>query len=496
MVKRKIKGKSKRKQVKTVHRKARKKEKRVNKVRMAHIGANTPHGLCTQRLSAFGGLLALTKFLDLIGFEEIFEKVYVSPGRKPELGCYRMVLGLLMLLFIGFHRLGHFIYIQEDSMLCGILKVARLPVVSTFWRYLQSLGIVQSQSLLRVMAVVRERVWQLVGYQPERVCVNIDTTVTTVYGKIEGARKGHNTKHRGKKGLRPVLCFLEETREYLCGKQRRGETISGKEVARQIRSFGRYLPECVKKVRVRADGEFIGWESVSACLDCGYSFVFGNRRCTPPFPEKNWYPHGDYEYNECQYQPTGWEKPCRFVVMRIGKDLGEDPQLLLIQEEAYSYRVFVTNLRGKVHHVIAEYDQRADVENCIGEAQREGILAIPSKRFQCNHAYFQLVLLAYNLWRWMKQVVGDQVKSKEIAQTGKAPERIEVLKQTIRVSRLKMLFVAAKVTYHDQRDNVHYSIHDSRAAGIIDFLDYLDRRRRQRISWRDPTVRTSRRSVA
>jgi hypothetical protein len=162
-------------------------------------------------------------------------------------------------------------------MLCGLLHVTVLPVVSTFWRYLRSLRIMQSQALLRVNAAVRERVWQLVGYQPQEVTVNIDTTVATVYGKIEGARKGHNTKHRGKKGLRPVFCFLDKTREYLCGALRRGETITGKEVAGQIRNFGRYLPQCVETVRVRADGEFIGWESVSACLDCGYSFIFGNR---------------------------------------------------------------------------------------------------------------------------------------------------------------------------------------------------------------------------
>ncbi|MBU4200582.1 MAG: hypothetical protein KKG09_03150, partial [Verrucomicrobia bacterium] len=45
--------------------------------------------------------------------------------------------------------------------------------------------------------------------------------------------------------------------------------------------------------------------------------------------------------------------------------------------------------------VIEDYDQRADAENLIGEAQREGVLAIPSKRFQAHHAFFQLVMLAY-----------------------------------------------------------------------------------------------------
>jgi hypothetical protein len=34
-------------------------------------------------------------------------------------------------------------------MLCGILKVPVLPVVSTFWRYLRSLRIMQSQVPVR-----------------------------------------------------------------------------------------------------------------------------------------------------------------------------------------------------------------------------------------------------------------------------------------------------------------------------------------------------------
>jgi hypothetical protein len=39
-----------------------------------------------------------------------------------------------------------------------------------------------------------------------QIRINIDTTVQTVYGKQQGARKGHNTQHRGKEGLRPIMC--------------------------------------------------------------------------------------------------------------------------------------------------------------------------------------------------------------------------------------------------------------------------------------------------
>ena len=458
---------------------AAKRTKRPGATRRVRITAETPYTQCTERLTAFGGLLALVKFLNLIKFEQAFAEHYVHPKRAAKLGGYRMVLGMLMLLFIGFQRLGHFTYVRTDPMGCGILRVAVLPAVSTFWRYLGSLTIVQSASLLKLGGALRAKVWALCEYAPRRVTVNIDTTVSTVYGAIEGARKGHNTKHRGKKGLRPVLCFIAETREYLCGTQRRGETMRNDEVARQIRQFRQLLPAGVREVRGHGDGEFIGWESVKACLDKGFVFTFGNKRCAPPFPDDKWYRHGAYEYNECVYQPQDWERPCRFVVMRIREDQRGTRQLKLLESENYLYRAFVTNDKARPHRVIDDYDQRADVENLIGEAQREGVLAIPSKRFQAHHAFFQVVMLAYNLWRWMKLLAGHAQQQKQLGHEADERLRITMPDHPLRIARLKMLFVAAKIRFHDNRDPVCYSVHEQRAAGLSDFLQYLDCRRKE-----------------
>jgi hypothetical protein len=472
MVKRKSRSKSKRGQVTN-------KAGAEGAARVVKITAQTPYGECTERLTAFGGLLALVKFLDLIGFEKRFEEHYVHPKREPKLGGYRMVSGILMLLFIGFQRLGHFAYIRKDSMLCGILRVSMLPVVSTFWRYLGSLTIIQSASLVRLGGSLRKKVWELCEYRPRRVTVNIDTTVSTVYGQIEGARKGHNPKHRGKKGLRPVLCFLAETREYLCGTQRRGETITNREVVRQIVQFRRLLPEYVEQITVHGDGEFLGWKTVETCMKERFSFTFGNKRCNPEFVEDNWYRHKDYEYNESIYQPTAWEKACRFVVMRIRKEQIGQRQMKLLDSENYVYRVFVTNERGRPHKVIDNYDQRADVENLIGEAQQEGVLAIPSRKFQAHHAFFQIVMLTYNLWRWMKLLAGHAERQKRDGLEPDESLQITMPNHTIRIARLKMLYVAAKIRFHANRDEVSYSVHEQRPAGLIDFLKYLDHRRKR-----------------
>lgn len=110
--------------------------------------------------------MGLVKFMDLVKFKEIFDSFYKPPLRIPKLGHYNMVYGLIMLLFIGFNRVWHFIYIQLDSMLCSIFNVLKLPYVTTYWRYVNSLGINQGKSLLMVMSAMRERVWQLceIGY--------------------------------------------------------------------------------------------------------------------------------------------------------------------------------------------------------------------------------------------------------------------------------------------------------------------------------------------
>jgi len=88
--------------------------------------------------------------------------------------------------------------------------------------------------------------------------------------------------------------------------------------------------------------------------------------------------------------------------MRIVKE--QAVQLELLEDTRYKYRIFVTNLTKSAHRVIYEYDKRADAENLIGEAKREGLTAIPSSKFASNYVYFQIVMLSYNIWRSFKML--------------------------------------------------------------------------------------------
>jgi hypothetical protein len=458
-----------------------------DRARATKINASTPYETCTEQLSPFGGLLALIKFFDLVNFHKIFDSAYQPTSREPKLGQYEMMAGILMLLFIGFNRIWHFVYIRLDAMLCGFLKVTRLPAASTFWRYGDNLGINQAKSLLSVMSILRERVWQLCDLQYRQIRVDIDTTVKTVYGNQQGARKGHNTQNRGKQGLRPILCFIQETREYLVGKLRRGTTVEGKEAAAFVSSIKNHLPGCVDHVLLRADGEFLSWESVKASIESGYQFIIANRGCTPVFDSNSWYrpfKRKPIEYNSCIYQPGGWEEPCRFVAMRIPKELNQPSkqpqQCVLFEDDKYTHRIFCTNLAGNAHQIISEYDKRADVENLVGEAKREGLDMIPSSKFKNNYAFFQVVMLAYNIWRYMKIIANKSASSVRPATDSVLTG---IMTNTVRIARLKLLFIAAKVVQHGNRDKIRYSIHDSRTSEIFHLLKFLDKARMSPKPW-------------
>jgi hypothetical protein len=245
----------------------------------------------------------------------------------------------------------------------------------------------------------------------------------------------------------------------------------------------------VKQVLLRADGEFLSWESVEAAIGAGFQFIIANKRCNPPFESSRWYQpykRQEVEFNSCTYQPIGWDCVCRFVAMRIPKrqeqPSREPLQRMLFKDDNYTYRIFCTSLLGKAHEIIAEYDKRADVENLVGEAKREGLEMIPSTKFKNNYAFFQIVMLAYNIWRYMKMIA-----HKSLSQGQSTAERNDVLKgivrNTVRIARLKLLFIAAKVVKDGNVDKVKYSIHDARTPAMMHVLKFLDKAREKLRIW-------------
>ena len=128
---------------------------------------------------------------------------------------------------------------------------------------------------------------------------------------------------------------------------------------------------------------------------------------------------------------------------------GEPEQYQLFDTPEYSYRVFVTNMKDAIALLAWFYQQRAGAENLIKEANNDaGLAAHPSARWAMNCIHFQLAMLAYNLNCWL--MLFNREEEAKVAALGHT---------TLATTRLKFLFLAAKIWRHAGRVGVSYSDH-------------------------------------
>jgi hypothetical protein len=440
------------------------------------INASTPYDFSGKNLTPYGGLLPVITMLEKLGFQSLVEQTLTSKRIPRAMDLYRFVLGIVLGLYIGFPRLNQLRFIARDPILTGILKVTKLPVQSTFWRFVNALHRNVAAQMLAIMRTMRERVWEAANVKLEVVTIDTDTTVHTLYGKQMGGRKSYNPKNKGKKSYQPMLTFIAETREYVCGELRNGDRPTGKQIGDHLRKVHAALPPGVKRIYGRADSGFYCQAAVEAYEEFDARFVVCARKTSRLLEElrqAEWKPSpktdADWEC-EFRYQPEGWSKPYRFVALRYEKECEEveaeeTEQYQLFETSQYKYRVFVTDFVEPIDFVTWFYRQRGGAENLIKEANNDaGLAAHPSHRFDVNSNHFQLAMLAYNVNCWLMLFNREpQADATELRHT------------TLATSRLRFLFVAAKIWRHAGRTGVSYSDHYEE-KGVFERL--MDRLRR------------------
>ena len=442
------------------------------------INASTPYDFSGKSLTPYGGLLPVVTMLEKLGFQSLVEQTVTSQRVPRAMDLYRFLLSIVLGLYIGFPRLNQLRFLARDPILTGILHVIRLPVQSTFWRFVNALHRHVAQQILTVMRILRERVWEAANVKLEVVTIDTDTTVHTLYGQQMGGRKSYNPKNKGKRSYQPMLTFIAETREYVWGELRNGDRPTGKQIGEHLRRVRAALPPGVKQIYGRADSGLYCQHAVEAYEEFDARFVICARktaRLVEELRQAQWKPSPKTDADEeCEfwYPPEGWRKPYRFVAVRKEKPRAEveaEPaeQYQLFETSHYQYRVFVTNMSDPIHFVVWFYGQRGGAENLIKEANNDaGLAAHPSQRFDVNGNHFQLAMLAYNLNCWLMLFHREpQADATALKHT------------TLATARLRFLFVAAKIWRHAGRTGVSYSNHYEE-KGVFERL--MDRLRRVR----------------
>lgn len=376
-----------------------------------------------RNLTRFGGAGLVRRFFDRLDITDYMAVLGTEKRKRDGYSSADICLSMLYGLMMGIFRPSHMMELAADKVFQKMVSLDRFPSQSTISRFLGKITVHKAQHLEEINRQLLNRVRN--GFRGMReITLDLDSHVIPVFGSQHRARRGYNPKKRGRKSYHPLLCFLGETRDCLGGLMRPGDRTNH-HVENFLKNILRRFPG-KSRIRVRADSGFFSWDFLSWLEKRGIEYYV-------VVPQHSWVQRlilgisswheidGKRETGE-EFLFRGRNKQVRLVVIRKRVRPNEEPRkqlkLLGVQEELYDYQVIATNSSLSGEDVWHCYNKRACCENFIKENIYDfGLDKSITRNWAGSRLYFDLVILAYNLMNWFKEMVLGCDSKKEMAGT-------------------------------------------------------------------------------
>jgi hypothetical protein len=298
--------------------------------------------------------------------------------------------------------------------LCG----GYVPSVDILYDDLERFGPDELVALEELMASKTLARLRTRGRHRQRVLhVDIDTTVTPMFGVQEGALPGSNPRYHGRPSYHPMLARIAEVDGIIGAQLRPGDTSFGEaDVPTIVRWLERLReavgPDCLLRVRIDAAGDCTRLLQELERLGVHY---YTKARITQDLAgamalHRTWKTLDADAFDRPTRQSAGitfqrgeWRDAKIAVrVMAIrSRERDNGKQVYLWENLEYTTQAWLTNdWLSTPEEVAAIYDARAGIEPVIGELKSAwSIGKAPSSFFDANHAGFLIKLLAHNLYR-------------------------------------------------------------------------------------------------
>jgi hypothetical protein len=399
-----------------------------------------------KNLTHFGGLYLLQIFFQKLNLRSLLSQYVRFPQRNNRFSITEEILALIYPIILGLRRIEASHILKHNGVFQYLTGLPVYPNPTTLRRFLLRMSPLALSKLIKLHDKLLLVMIQKPN-SPIRVIFDLDSTVLVLYGKQEFAKVGYNPIKRGRPSYHPLLCFNGITKDFWHGELRPGDVHTSTGILDLLEACFAKLPPSAKVVIIRADKGFYDHKTVEYLEDRKALFAVVAKITRPIKTKLTALSYKKYssgiEVSEFMYQPKGWQKEYRFVVIRRPIAEENSDQLTLFTIGRYSYQVIVTNLRLKPLNVWKFYNGRASVELIIKELKEDYPLAkIPTKHFAANEAYFHLLLFAYNLVNWFKRLCLPK----------------EFQNMTLKTLRTRLLFVPSELVRTDNKPVLKFPV--------------------------------------
>ena len=381
---------------------------RIKAVKTSFSGGN---------LTNYSGIYPLFKFMKKMKLNHLFEQrisLVEKSNQKYSLSqiLYAVILGTLS----GMNRLIKIENFTLDPLVRHLLSIEDKLDIDTIRYHIRKFGMKQNTELSDISGNLSAKVHKKLGTTDD--ILDLDSSVKTVYGKQEGARKGFNSKSKGKRSYHPQFAFLNSTKECLLAWLRPGDTHSANNADEFLKQALSMIPKGIISLLVRADrGYFDGKliNVIESYRNVRYLIKVKMRNLNDLLRKQDWDKipgMPGWEMSEFYYQAKSWDRKRRFVAVRKFKGMLETGSFFPVRD--YSYFCYVTNIEESPLYLHRLYGDRGESENWIESVKNQLYAAtILTKGFWANEALFLLSVLAYNISIWMRALTDKKAWRQE-----------------------------------------------------------------------------------
>jgi Transposase DDE domain group 1 len=294
-------------------------------------------------LVANAGLLLVATVVNRLGLEALVNALVRIPSRRGGFQPGRKVLTLVHAMVAGASHIDH-----ADVLRAGAsdqVLAHRVMAPSTLGTFLRGFTFGHLRQLDAVCAEVLRRAWALMEL-PERVVVDLDSTICEVSGKLKAGAAFGYTKVLG---YHPLLATRVDTGEVLHVRMRKGS-------ANTQRGAKRFVEELIARLRragasgqivLRMDSGFWSKETMTTLARLGVSYTMAVRtgnnaisQAIAVIPDDDWVRIDYPDDGEAQVAETTYDRQ-RLVVRRT-RLVGAQATLW----PAWRHFAFLTDLAG------------------------------------------------------------------------------------------------------------------------------------------------------